>query len=67
MYVPIILSAMVEATWEQDAEKQKELFKKANQEIIQPLLMNIEQQIIKNESGHLVGENVRSIELFTIS
>ncbi len=56
---------MVEATWETDAEKQKELFKKVSQEIVLPFSMNIEQHIINNGSGHLVGDSVTLIEFFT--
>ncbi len=57
----IFLPAMRAATWETDAEKQKELFEKVNQDNIQPHIEKVEQHIIKNGSGHLVGQGVRSI------
>jgi hypothetical protein len=49
-------------TWEADPEKQKELFDKVNQETIQPHLEKVEQHLIKNGSGHLVGKEVSSID-----
>ena len=49
------------ATWETDPEKQKELFDKVNQDTIQPHLQKVEQHLIKNGSGHLVGQGVSLI------
>jgi len=50
-------------TWETDPVKQKELFDKVNQETIQPHLEKVEQHLAKNGSGHLVGQEVSSIDL----
>lgn len=49
------------ATWEKDAEKQKELFDKVNQETIQPHLEKVEQHLVKNGGVHLVGQGVSFI------
>lgn len=46
---------MSSATWETDAAKQKELFDVFNQEKLQPHVKKIEQHLIKNGNGHLVG------------
>lgn len=46
------------ATWETDPVKQKELFDKVIQENVGPYVEKIEQHIIKNGSGHLVGQEV---------
>ena len=57
-------------TWETDPEKQKELFDKVNQDTIQPHIEKVEQHIVKNGSGHLVGQGVHStttIRLFFYS
>lgn len=51
-------TVMRTATWEQDPEKQKELFNKAVQEHVQPHVNTIEQHLAKNGSGHLVGQGV---------
>lgn len=50
-------------TWETDPVKQKELFDKVNEETIQPHLEKVEQHIIKNGSGHLVGQGVGVVQL----
>ena len=51
----------MEATWETDTEKQKELFDKVKQETILPHLEKVEQHLIKNGNGHLVGQRVSLI------
>nr|CAH0109013.1 unnamed protein product [Daphnia galeata] len=61
MYVDCIYdlhNATVEATWETDPEKQKELFDKVKQETILPHLEKVEQHLIKNGNGHLVGQGL---------
>lgn len=50
---------------EKDPEKQKEVFRTVNEEMIQPHAKRIEQHLNKNESGFLVGNAVSRIE-FTI-
>jgi hypothetical protein len=59
-------TATVEATWEEDPEKQKEFFYKVNRDTIQPHLEKVEQHLIKNGSGHLVGQEVSSIDFLLI-
>jgi hypothetical protein len=49
-------------TWETDPVKQKELFDKVNQDTIQPHLEKVEQHLVKNGSGHLVGQGVSSVD-----
>lgn len=44
-----------------DLEKQQELFDEINQEMIQPHAQGIEQLLLKNGSGYLVGNAVRNI------
>nr|QBM06412.1 glutathione S-transferase sigma2 isoform a [Daphnia magna] len=61
MYVDCIYDmhgTMRTPTWETDPVKQKELFDKVNEETIQPHLEKVEQHIIKNGSGHLVGQGL---------
>jgi glutathione S-transferase len=55
-------TATVDATWETDPVKQKELFDKVNQDTIQPHLEKVEQHLVKNGSGHLVGQGVSSFD-----
>ncbi len=45
---------------EKDPEKQKEVFKKVNEEMIQPHAKKIEQILIQNGTGFLVGNAVRN-------
>jgi hypothetical protein len=52
---------MCPITREKDLEKQQELFYKINQEMIQPHAEVIEQLLINNGSGYLVGNAVRNI------
>jgi glutathione S-transferase len=52
----------VDATWETDPVKQKELFDKVNQDTIQPHLEKVEQHLVKNGGGHLVGQGVSSVD-----
>jgi hypothetical protein len=52
---------MCPITWEKDLEKQHELFDEINQEMIQPHAEVIEQLLIKNASGFLVGNAVRNV------
>ncbi len=54
----------MDATWEEDPVKQKELFDKVNQDTIQPHLEKVEQHLVKNGSGYLVGQGVSSVDLF---
>lgn len=51
-------SAMRTATWEADPVKQKEIFDKTIQDNVAPYVERIEQHIIKNGTGHLVGQGV---------
>ncbi len=51
----------MEATWETDPEKQKELFDKVKQETILPHVEKVDQHLIKNGNGHLVGQRVSLI------
>lgn len=44
--------------WEKDAEKRKDVFLKLNSEKVQPHLKKIEEQLIKNGTGFLVGDSV---------
>lgn len=53
------------ATWEQDAVKQKEIFDKTVQDSVLPHVQRVEQHIIKNGSGHLVGQGVSLYPLHT--
>lgn len=46
------------ATWEADPVKQKEIFDKTIQDNVAPYVERIEQHIIKNGTGHLVGQGV---------
>ena len=46
------------ATWEKDPEKQKELFDKVNEELIQPHVEKIEKHMTENGTGFLVGNAV---------
>lgn len=46
------------ATWEKDPDKQKELFDKVNQDLIQPHLEKVEKQMLENGTGFLVGNAV---------
>lgn len=57
----LVVTVMRTATWEQDPEKQKELFNKAVQEHVQPHVEIIEKHLIKNGSGYLVGQGVCTI------
>jgi glutathione S-transferase len=52
---------MCPITREKDLEKQQELFDKINQEMIQPHAEVIEQLLINNGSGYLVGNAVRNL------
>lgn len=45
---------------EKDPEKQQEVFDKVNEEMIQPHAKKIEEFLIKNGSGFLVGNAVRN-------
>nr|QNM80586.1 glutathione S-transferase sigma1 [Daphnia pulex] len=61
MYVDCIYDlhgAMRTPTWETDPVKQKELFDKVNQDTIQPHLEKVEQHLVKNGGGHLVGQGL---------
>lgn len=53
---------MVDATWEEDPAKQKTLFQKAIREHVQPHVARIEQHLIKNGSGYLVGKMVQQLQ-----
>jgi len=46
---------------EPDLEKKKEIFLKNNIDNVQPHLAIIEQDLIKNGSGYLVGNSVSTI------
>lgn len=50
---------MCPITREKNLEKQQELFGEINQEMIQPHAEVIEQLLINNGSGYLVGNAVR--------
>lgn len=52
---------MCPITREKDLEKQQELFDEINQEMIQPHAEVIEQLLINNGSGCLVGNAVRNL------
>ncbi len=52
---------MCPITWEKNLEKQQELFDEINQEMIQPHAEVIEQLLINNGSGFLVGNAVRNL------
>lgn len=52
---------MCPITREKDLEKQQELFDEINQEMIQPHAEVIEQLLINNGSGFLVGNAVRNL------
>ena len=60
-------TATVEATWETDPKKQKELFDKVKQEIILPHVEKVEQHFIKNGNGHLVGQGVSLIYFLVVT
>lgn len=46
---------------EKDPEKQKEVFRAVNQEMIQPHAKRIEQHLNQKDSGFLVGNAVRKV------
>ena len=46
------------ATWEKDDAKQKELFEKSPQEHVKPHVEKVEAHLVKNGTGHLVGDAV---------
>jgi len=50
---------MGSATWESDPIKQQEMFNKIITQKILPHLKKIEEQLVQNGSGYLVGQSVR--------
>ena len=49
---------MCQISWEKHPDKQQDIFDKINQEMIQPHAKVIEQLLIYNGSGFLVGDPV---------
>lgn len=55
----VCLEGMRPVAREKDPEKQQEVFKKVNEDMIQPHAKKIEQLLIQNGTGFLVGNAVR--------
>lgn len=55
------VSATRAATWEKDPVKQKELFDKVNEDLIQPHVERVEKHMTENGTGFLVGNAVSTL------
>lgn len=66
MYVDCIYDlhgATRAATWEKDPVKQKELFDKVNEDLIQPHVERVEKHMTENGTGFLVGNAITWADL----